>query len=229
MLVSFKFSLRKKRNGEKNQLQDNSFCNSEKARESSENTSYLLPSHPSPPSPWFNIMCCSARYRCCSWQTLSMKLTTRLIFARAGKSAAARSIRAFVFAHFVSGANIYGRRCTAHELVKSAALMISVVAWYWLTDWLCTHSLKVGVRSGGGKVSEVSQKKGKRRESAVNKKENKRSWHSSSWMSQNKNISGFSFRTKVSHDQTKRFIHPGNFSLWETNKQKKTSHLLVAC
>lgn len=59
-----------------------------------------------------------------------MKLTTRLIFARAGKSAAARSIRAFVFARFVSGANLYGRRCGAYELVKSAALMISVAAWY---------------------------------------------------------------------------------------------------
>lgn len=159
------------------------------------------------PPPWFNIMCCSTRYRWWSWQTLSIKLTTRLIFARAGKSAAARSIWTFVFARFVSGANIYGRRCKAYELVKSAALMISVAAWYWLTDRLCTRSLKVGVRSGGGKVSEVSQKKGKRGESAVNKKKIKEVDRAQVGVLK-KNISRCSFRTKISRDQTKLFIHP---------------------
>lgn len=158
--------------------------------------------------PWFSIMCCSTRCRWWSWQTLSMKLTTRLIFARAGKSAAARSIWTFVFACFVSGANIYGCGCTAYELVKSATLMISVAAWYWLTGWPCTRSLKVGVRSGGGKVSEVSQKKGKRRESAVNKKKIKEVGRAQVGCHKKKNISGCSFRTKVSRDQTKHFIHP---------------------
>lgn len=172
-------------------------------------------------------MCCSTRCRWWSWQTLSMKLTTRLIFARAGKSAAARSIWTFVFACSVSGANIYGCGCTAYELVKSATLMISVTAWYWLTDWPCTRSLKVGVRSGGVKVSEVSQKKGKRRESAVNKKKIKVG---------RAQVGCHKKKTSLgSHSGQKSLVIRLNTSsipktfLFGKQTNKTTSHLLVAC